>query len=793
MFSYFRSNETLSLMEKIRYKILIVDDNPSNAQLLANLLSEHSYEVDYALNGPDALKMVSSENFDIILLDIMMPEMDGFEVCKKIKQEEKNKDLPIIFITAKTDTESIKRAFKEGGFDYVNKPFNSGELLARVKTHIDLKISKEKIRQANTWLEEKVKQRTNEITKKNTELKEAYEEIEKSEVKFKNLSNLTFEGILIHNKGNAINCNLSFEKLFGYTREEIIDKNIIKLIIPNEHQELFERSIIKDYNLPFELEARKKDGSIIPIEIEARNILYQNFRNAKVVAIRDITDRKYESRIKEIIYNITKKANETIDLKELFLFIKTQLGNLINTNNFFIALYDEKTDKLHAPYMIDELDVLEYFPKGETLTGHVIDSKKALLTKEKYISPSSKLSDSLKHGEESKCWLGVPMLLDDKAIGAIVVQSYTDENAFSQDDVALLELISSNISHVINKIEDLAQINLLNQALIQTPAIVMISNTKGELEYVNPSFTTITGYKPEEVLGKNTKFLNPKNTKDHVYRDFLKRVIKDGHSSQEFDNLKKDGTPFKVSATLSTVKNYDGKITHIVAVEEDITEKRKLERDFVNAFIEAQEIEKQTFGEELHDGISQILSAEGMYIDLLIEKNKDRIHDKAKFLTKIKELNKDAASEARNISHGLMSYQLKRNGFMEAIKNICSDFSKANNISFKFLKKDLIDEDLSEPIRTNLFRVIQELTTNIVRHSSANKASIELSKSSNNFMKLIVRDNGIGMDLIKMKKFNKGTGQKNIERRIKHLKGTMDIDSTPKKGVCYTIKVPLID
>ena len=88
-----------------------------------------------------------------------------------------------------------------------------------------------------------------------------------------------------------------------------------------------------------------------------------------------------------------------------------------------------------------------------------------------------------------------------------------------------------------------------------------------------------------------------------------------------------------MSATISPVKNIDGEITHIVAVEEDITEKRKLERQFTNAFIEAQEIEKQSFGEELHDGISQILSAEGMYIDLVIEKNKDRLDDKAKFLT----------------------------------------------------------------------------------------------------------------------------------------------------------------
>jgi light-regulated signal transduction histidine kinase (bacteriophytochrome) len=95
----------------------------------------------------------------------MMPGMDGFEVCKRIKKDTNNSEIPIIFLTAKTDIESIEKAFKYGGLDYVNKPFNSNELLARVKTHVELKVSKDKLKKVNDWLEERVFERTAELEK----------------------------------------------------------------------------------------------------------------------------------------------------------------------------------------------------------------------------------------------------------------------------------------------------------------------------------------------------------------------------------------------------------------------------------------------------------------------------------------------------------------------------------------------------------------------------------------------------------------------------------------------------
>lgn len=122
---------------KTKHTILVVDDTRSNLDILVDLLAPH--EVSVALDGPTALEMAASHAFDLILLDIMMPGMDGYEVCRKLKSDEFTRGIPIIFITAKTDEASIETAFEAGGIDYVTKPFKPGELLARVSTHLKLR------------------------------------------------------------------------------------------------------------------------------------------------------------------------------------------------------------------------------------------------------------------------------------------------------------------------------------------------------------------------------------------------------------------------------------------------------------------------------------------------------------------------------------------------------------------------------------------------------------------------------------------------------------------------------
>ncbi len=119
--------------------VLAVDDKPQNLQFLGKVLSDSGYEVGLAQNGQEALNFVKKSEPDLILMDIMMPGMDGYEVCEQLKNDFSARHIPVIFLTAKTDTEDIVKGFDVGGVDYVTKPFNSAELLARIKTHLELR------------------------------------------------------------------------------------------------------------------------------------------------------------------------------------------------------------------------------------------------------------------------------------------------------------------------------------------------------------------------------------------------------------------------------------------------------------------------------------------------------------------------------------------------------------------------------------------------------------------------------------------------------------------------------
>jgi len=131
-----------------KYNILIVDDDVNNIQLAINILKQNNkYNIIFTTSGKEALQRVKEYEFDLILLDILMEPMDGFEVCKKLINDKKTLDIPIIFLSAKDDEQSITKGFELGAVDYITKPFFSNELIARVNTHVQLKVYKDSLKQ----------------------------------------------------------------------------------------------------------------------------------------------------------------------------------------------------------------------------------------------------------------------------------------------------------------------------------------------------------------------------------------------------------------------------------------------------------------------------------------------------------------------------------------------------------------------------------------------------------------------------------------------------------------------
>jgi CheY-like chemotaxis protein len=159
--------------DKTAFRILIVDDISKNIQVVGNILKRVGYSLSFATSGAQALEMTMSEPFDLILLDVMMPQMDGYDVCARLKEKSETRDVPVIFLTARTAHDDITRGFQAGAVDYVTKPFNSDELLARVHTHLGLKASADTIRKKN----EELSASNEELERVNTQLRQALQEI----------------------------------------------------------------------------------------------------------------------------------------------------------------------------------------------------------------------------------------------------------------------------------------------------------------------------------------------------------------------------------------------------------------------------------------------------------------------------------------------------------------------------------------------------------------------------------------------------------------------------------------
>ncbi len=140
-------------------QILIVDDTPANLKMLTTILSSHGYQVRRALSGSRALSSVAARSPDLILLDIRMEEMDGYEVCRLLKGDEKNREIPVIFISALHETEDKMRGFEAGGVDYITKPFQSKEVLARIEVHLTLQRQQKQLEVQNMQLQREISRR----------------------------------------------------------------------------------------------------------------------------------------------------------------------------------------------------------------------------------------------------------------------------------------------------------------------------------------------------------------------------------------------------------------------------------------------------------------------------------------------------------------------------------------------------------------------------------------------------------------------------------------------------------
>lgn len=211
--------------------ILIVDDRPENLELLVQILQKDGYTARPAISADVALISIAHSKPDLILLDIRMPEMDGFELCKRLKTDEDTGDIPIIFISALEDIAEKLKAFQVGGVDYITRPFQKAEVSARVQTHLDLAQMRKKMEELVLRRTEELQNRTEQLEKEIKARKTAGKKLKESEENYRFLvENQNDIVVKLDPENRLLFASPNYCRIFGKKLEEIINKPFLPLI-----------------------------------------------------------------------------------------------------------------------------------------------------------------------------------------------------------------------------------------------------------------------------------------------------------------------------------------------------------------------------------------------------------------------------------------------------------------------------------------------------------------------------------------------------------------------------------
>ncbi|MDM8554476.1 response regulator [Desulfococcaceae bacterium HSG7] len=260
--------------------ILVIDDTPENLRVLSGLLTAQGYTVRGVDSGRLALQFLQYNLPDLILLDIRMPDMDGYDVCKQVKADKRTRGIPVIFISALDDVADKVKGFMLGGVDYITKPFYEEEVLVRVETHLIIRNLQKRLEDQNTLLKQEIVER-----------KRAVAELQESEERFRALSSSSFEAIFFSENGVCLDINQAGIDMFGYSYSEAVGMVATDMVAP-EHREHVQKKILSGATDAYETIAQKKDGTLFPVEIQAKYADYKG-RRVRMTAIRDLSQLKH--------------------------------------------------------------------------------------------------------------------------------------------------------------------------------------------------------------------------------------------------------------------------------------------------------------------------------------------------------------------------------------------------------------------------------------------------------------------------------------------------------------------
>ena len=436
--------------------ILIVDDTIPNLQLLSELLSGEGYQVRPANNPQLAIDSALEHPPKLILLDVKMPEIDGFEVCKRLKQDARIRDVPILFISALQDAQDKVQGFEAGGVDFISKPFQKEEVLARVRTHMNL-------RDMQINMELIVAQRTAKLLE--------------SELRFRATFEQAAVGIAhVSVEGKFLRVNTKFCDIVGYSRDEILDVTFQEITHPDDLDTDLEhvQQLLKGTRENYSLDKRyiRKDGSVVWVNLTV-SLLIDRRGNPKyfVAVINDISERK--------------EAEDALHEREATLSI------LLNAPLEVIMLLNRDGTVLS----INEGGASRFGKSPEALIGHNI-----------YQNITGEAAQLRKHYGEEVFTTGKIVQFEDNREDTYFINSVYPVFDAEDEKVISIAVFSSDITERKKAEESLANSESKYRSLVDNSMVgVFSSNLKGEFLFVNKAMVEMYDFdSPEHMLAKGS-------------------------------------------------------------------------------------------------------------------------------------------------------------------------------------------------------------------------------------------------------------------------------------------------
>ena len=588
------------------------------------------------------------------------------------------------------------------------------------------------------------------ILEKNIELRRAYHQIEDSSAKYKQLSNLTFEGILLHKKGIVVDVNLSFSRMFGYSREEIIGQNIIDIIVKDKYRDRIIENLSNSHSKPYKVEGVRKNGESIFVELESKFINEGNSEE-RVVAVRDLSERKKaQQEIKKLSMAMEQSGN-TIVITDIE-------GNIEYTN-----------------------------PKFTELTGYsaqeVLGKKPRFLRSENEpVFDNQEMWDTIIAGDT---WRGEFKNLTKK--GVVFYENATITPVVNEE---------GEIINYLSIKEDITQKKAIQKALFESEkrfrflsdstfeAVFILQD--GKIIDANRSALEMTQYSYDEIVGEDLFVFSKRGDLETL----LKGIYK--NKSIEDIGIRKDGSLIKIEVQ-GRIHVIDKRSYIIVAVR-DITEQKRMLKALENAqnellskVIKAEENERSRVASDLHDGIGPDLLSIKLHLNAL--ENAKTNNEKIEILNKSYRIIEDSIYNLKQISKNLSPYLLKDFGIEAALKDFINNI-RIGEIDINF-ESNLLNLRFKSEIEISLFRITKELINNSIKYSKAEQINIQIKYEKQKIV-FYYTDNGVGFDVEGKLKFNTKEshfGLKNIVGRIKSLNGNIDIASNNKYGIVINIDI----